>query len=630
MDINHFYMTNSVDPDFDEKSYASIYPKTKDFYQPFCRENGIDEKRRLFFHFSCYGGGNGPRTVALKVTGGLSERLRVMNSFLSFARATKSIFKVCWPSGRFLDSFMPVPDIEFISDSDFESLRSHLMNLDYKVAKNEHGSYDFYMPKERVLEVFKYAGFTYEGDSTLESMLPEINNKNSIDHLVPGARVLNLLGGLEGLGGCLGVRIGKESEPMSESDRMSFCGAIDKEISSCPEKKIFLSAVRRQTHELFCDMYPGRVINKDGLNDEAAELFALGRTSKIIGSKKCGLSELASLMGGVPLEAVGGVKDRGCILVVGYVKGWQMPACTEKQAYFNHSNLIGGCSGDNLYVAFPWASLIDHLSQHDDHNFDSIDYVMDSLTESFDVDRIRSHNTHTVCQHIFWERLLPFWEHLGIKNVHVSHLKGEHRDTKVIVRPWHLVASNFENVALSADLVFRPAKSKRTLCSFIGAHNQQYSKHNGGSDLRLRLRDIVWGREGCLYELGDSWFLNDVVYGGQMRGKPFDAGKLKTGASAYNRVLSDSLFSLCPEGTGPNTIRIWESMSVGTIPVLFKSDWVRPQLDGFEWDDVSLTVPEGEEDNLLSVLKGVEIGKIEQMQMNCVNAYNRLRTRTCF
>jgi hypothetical protein len=40
----------------------------------------------------------------------------------------------------------------------------------------------------------------------------------------------------------------------------------------------------------------------------------------------------------------------------------------------------------------------------------------------------------------------------------------------------------------------------------------------------------------------------------------------------YNTILSDSVFSLCPLGAGPNTLRFWESIAVGSIPVIFSND----------------------------------------------------------
>lgn len=55
MTINEFYAINSVDKQFDEIQYLVNNPQVLDFYQPYCRQNSIDDKHRLFFHYVMYG-----------------------------------------------------------------------------------------------------------------------------------------------------------------------------------------------------------------------------------------------------------------------------------------------------------------------------------------------------------------------------------------------------------------------------------------------------------------------------------------------------------------------------------------------------------------------------------------------
>lgn len=49
--IDQFYKENSLDIYFDEKFYSSRFPETKDFYQPYCLANNISDKHRLYFHW---------------------------------------------------------------------------------------------------------------------------------------------------------------------------------------------------------------------------------------------------------------------------------------------------------------------------------------------------------------------------------------------------------------------------------------------------------------------------------------------------------------------------------------------------------------------------------------------------
>jgi lipopolysaccharide biosynthesis protein len=53
--IKEFYQTNNVLEDFDEIFYQKEYPETKDFYQPYCKNNNIDDRHRLYFHYYHYG-----------------------------------------------------------------------------------------------------------------------------------------------------------------------------------------------------------------------------------------------------------------------------------------------------------------------------------------------------------------------------------------------------------------------------------------------------------------------------------------------------------------------------------------------------------------------------------------------
>lgn len=53
--IEEFYKNHKIDDNFDVKFYSTEYPDTKDFYQPYCKDNGIDDRHRLFYHWFFYG-----------------------------------------------------------------------------------------------------------------------------------------------------------------------------------------------------------------------------------------------------------------------------------------------------------------------------------------------------------------------------------------------------------------------------------------------------------------------------------------------------------------------------------------------------------------------------------------------
>ena len=98
----------------------------------------------------------------------------------------------------------------------------------------------------------------------------------------------------------------------------------------------------------------------------------------------------------------------------------------------------------------------------------------------------------------------------------------------------------------------------------------------------------------------------------------------------YNNILSDSIFSLCPSGTGPNTIRLWESMAIGVIPVIFSDDWIPPKITGLEWNNFAVFIKKTNLENTISILRSFPRKKIETMKLNCINAYKYFRQMDCF
>lgn len=55
LDIVDFYTYNELDPEFDPVFYSQSYPDVKEFCLPVCQRKGIDDAKRLFFHYYKYG-----------------------------------------------------------------------------------------------------------------------------------------------------------------------------------------------------------------------------------------------------------------------------------------------------------------------------------------------------------------------------------------------------------------------------------------------------------------------------------------------------------------------------------------------------------------------------------------------
>ena len=160
------------------------------------------------------------------------------------------------------------------------------------------------------------------------------------------------------------------------------------------------------------------------------------------------------------------------------------------------------------------------------------------------------------------------------------------------------------------------------------------------SDVRVRLRDETLrdGFHDIFYELKGDWHFNPLVYQEQVEGRPLDAVQREDEHQAtvrYNQILSDSVFALCPEGAGPNTIRLWEALAVGSVPVVVVEDWVWPTIPGddIRWDDAVIHVRRDEIGGLFDRLRWIrrfEPHRVVSMQKAAMEVYRRFETKRCF
>ena len=90
----------------------------------------------------------------------------------------------------------------------------------------------------------------------------------------------------------------------------------------------------------------------------------------------------------------------------------------------------------------------------------------------------------------------------------------------------------------------------------------------------------------------------------------------------YKDKLSKSIFSLCPRGSGVNTIRLWESMKTGTIPVIISNDYKFPLDDKLNWFDFSVQIDEKDINNIKLILNNISIKKRKDMIENVKYVYD--------
>jgi hypothetical protein len=141
-------------------------------------------------------------------------------------------------------------------------------------------------------------------------------------------------------------------------------------------------------------------------------------------------------------------------------------------------------------------------------------------------------------------------------------------------------------------------------------------------------------RGDIVVDLGNKWHFNTTVYDHQVRGAVLEdthLTDLQKKTYRYNKVLSDSKFSLCPAGAGPNTLRLWESIAVGSIPVLFDEELLLPAVFADElkelcvyWTDACL----GEK--LVNHLRSFSTEELQLRSDGLREIYSAAKEMTCF
>ena len=120
-----------------------------------------------------------------------------------------------------------------------------------------------------------------------------------------------------------------------------------------------------------------------------------------------------------------------------------------------------------------------------------------------------------------------------------------------------------------------------------------------------------------------SWHFENIVYGKQIGKWDFsekEATRNKIKLNIYNTVLSNSRYSLCPSGTGPNSIRFWESLAFGSIPILLADTLELPQHP--LWEQSIIQLKEIDVHNVHSIISNISLEKETSMRTNCLQIYD--------
>ncbi|KEF41542.1 MAG: hypothetical protein ER33_10670 [Cyanobium sp. CACIAM 14] len=320
---------------------------------------------------------------------------------------------------------------------------------------------------------------------------------------------------------------------------------------------------------------------------------------------------------------------------------WQFPCRTEEDAYDAHRTIEGPQRVDDtyqVYVGLPWATFIDRgVNSHatGDQYPETLLLAFRKRTEAIarQLEQWgRKLQVHSVCQHIFWRDAIAKIKETGVTDLWISHKeKGLNEQQGVRLHSWSLYAVNDRDPKRRQGLHFVPIEQRPVFASFSGAYMKHYI-----SDVRQRMASLS-DLEGYRVTINDMWHFNKVVYNYQVFGdvskkNAIDDDEVRN----YNELLSHTQFSLCPVGAGPNTLRLWESLAVGSIPVVLSDRHELPDLrrllpgEAITWEDVVVLHPEADLDQLDARLRRMSSAERHRRQLLCRRVYEAAVAMTCF
>jgi len=239
---------------------------------------------------------------------------------------------------------------------------------------------------------------------------------------------------------------------------------------------------------------------------------------------------------------------------------------------------------DVNYIAVPWTQI---LNSHwlDFPGRQSRDVYFKYLSKQ----KIQQQNNFTVCQHDSYILLRDYFKYLNITKVFACAAYDHDMINNIEIIPMPYINT----------FAFKPT-TKDILVSFLGAIT-----HECRNIIKQRIhnKNIIFRDT---YHITSDFFIKN---------------KKTTEEQEYEDILSRSRFSLCPRGSNPNSVRFWESLAAGAIPILISDGYKLPV---WNWDKTIIRLKESDLLNLdYEELENVLLNLKDENERraNCLKAY---------
>lgn len=156
-----------------------------------------------------------------------------------------------------------------------------------------------------------------------------------------------------------------------------------------------------------------------------------------------------------------------------------------------------------------------------------------------------------------------------------------------------------------------PAETKDILFSFIG----------GNSEPTPRIRPLIKSR----FPGNPNVVLHAVHHWDAGADRSRDVRPMEV---HYDSVLSRSRFALCPAGYSEQTVRFFEALAAGAIPIVLADDWEGPA--GWDWDQTCVLMKPDEFEQrsgaeFEAFLAQIGAERESEMREHCLKAWERFQ-----
>lgn len=231
-------------------------------------------------------------------------------------------------------------------------------------------------------------------------------------------------------------------------------------------------------------------------------------------------------------------------IVVGNFDDVDDPVKTEYTIFKQLTNIAEALETPYVYVGMPIAFLINKTGIHRTQE------LIDTICNNH-----QNRKLFFVCQHIKVNQL-NFHDHL-VFTPHATILDS--------YMPLPHYSCNYD------ESYAKSWEEREYTFSFMGSFNTH--------PVRRKIYEHLGKREDCLVVDTGAWHFEN----------PTDAQQHNR--REYIQLLGNTKYSLCPRGTGPSSIRIWEAMAMSSIPIIV-SDFLQMPLEREISTTTWLRIPE--------------------------------------